>query len=83
MFHRVSAGNGGPYSINCVRSKTKNCVWAMQYSFQSADEEDPDLLPPSTAPLRLEESGRTKRTCGKTMDFMALHTGVASKKGKP
>ena len=56
---------------------------APNYVPEPADEEDPGLLPPSTAPPRLEESGRMKRTRGKTMDFVALHTGVASKKGKP
>ena len=44
--------------------------------------EDPSLLPPSTAPSRLGESGSTKRTRGRTMDFVALHTGAVSKKGK-
>jgi hypothetical protein len=39
-------------------------------------------VPPSTAPPRLEDSGSVKRTRGKTMDFVALHTGTASKKGK-
>jgi hypothetical protein len=47
------------------------------------DEEDPGLLPPSTAPPRLEESGSMKRTRGKAMDFVALHTGTTSKKGRP
>ena len=61
----------------------KTASRAANYMPESADEEDPCLLPPSTAPPRLEESGRTKRTRGKTMDFVALHTGVASKKGKP
>ena len=56
---------------------------AANHAPESADEEDPGLLPPSTAPLRLEESGGTKRTRGRTMDFVALYTGVASKKGKP
>ena len=50
---------------------------------ESTDEEDPGLLLPSTAPPRLEESGSTKRTRGRTLDFVALHTGAASKKGKP
>jgi hypothetical protein len=47
------------------------------------DEEDPGLAPPSTAPPRLEESGSTKRTRGRTLDFTAQHTGTVSKKGKP
>jgi hypothetical protein len=49
----------------------------------STNKEDLSLLLPSTAPLTLEESGSTKRTLGRTLDFMALHTGTASKKGKP
>jgi len=56
---------------------------AANHAPESTDEEDPGLLPPSTAPLRLEESGSTKRARGRTLDFMALHTGTASKKGKP
>ena len=56
---------------------------AANYAPESADEEDPGLLPPSTAPPRLEESSSMKRTRGRTMDFVALHTGTASKKGKP
>jgi len=34
-------------------------------------------------PPRLEESSSMKRTRGRTMDFVALHTGTARKKGKP
>jgi hypothetical protein len=56
---------------------------AANHGPEPADEEDPGLLPPSTAPPRLEESGSTKRTRGRTLDFVALHTGAASKKGKP
>jgi hypothetical protein len=56
---------------------------AAKHAPESVNEEDPDLLPPSTAPPRLEESGSTKRTRGRTLDFVALHTGTASKKGKP
>jgi len=56
---------------------------AANHASESVDEEDPGLLPPSTAPPRLEESGCMKRTRGRTMDFVALHTGTASKKGKP
>ena len=48
-----------------------------------ADEEDPGLLPPSIKALRLEESGSTKRTRGRTIDFIAICIGTASKKGKP
>jgi hypothetical protein len=55
---------------------------AANHAPESADKEDPGLLPPSTAPLRLEESGRTKRRRGRTMDLVALHTGTARKKGK-
>jgi len=49
---------------------------------ESVDEKDPGLLPPPTASPRPEESGSTKRTRGRTMDFGALHTGTTSKKGK-
>jgi hypothetical protein len=45
----------------------------------SASEEEVGL-PPSTAPPRLEDPTTTKRTRGKTLDFVALHTGTASKK---
>ena len=55
---------------------------AANHAPESADEEDPGLLPPSTAPPRLEESGSMKRTRGGTLDFLALHTGAARKKGK-
>jgi hypothetical protein len=55
---------------------------AANYAPESADEEDPGLLQPSTAPPRLEESGSTKRTHDGTLDFVALHTGAARKKGK-
>jgi hypothetical protein len=43
----------------------------------SAGEEEAGL-PPSTAPPRLEDP----RTRGKTLDFVALHTGAANKKTK-
>jgi hypothetical protein len=56
---------------------------ATNHAPESAGEEDPDLLLPSTAPPRLEESGSTKRTRGRILDFVALHTGTVSKKGKP
>lgn len=45
----------------------------------SASEEEAGL-PLSTAPLRLEDSTTAKRTRGKTLDFVALHTGAANKK---
>jgi hypothetical protein len=54
---------------------------AANHAAESADEEDPGLLPPSTAPPRLEESSSMKRTRGRTLEFVVLHT--ASKKGKP
>lgn len=38
---------------------------------ESTYEEDPDLFPPSTAPPRLEESGNTKVTRRRTLDFVA------------
>jgi hypothetical protein len=40
-------------------------------------------LPSSTAPPRLEDPSNMKRTRGKTLDFVALHTGGSSKKTKP
>jgi hypothetical protein len=40
-------------------------------------------LPSSTAPPRLEDPEKTKRTRGKTLDFVALHTGAPSKKTRP
>jgi hypothetical protein len=40
-------------------------------------------LPSSTAPPRLEDSSNMKRTRGKTLDFVALHTGAPSKKTRP
>ena len=46
------------------------------------DEEVDSGLPPSTAPPRLEDSGSVKRTRGRTLDFVALHTGAANKNGK-
>jgi hypothetical protein len=55
---------------------------AANHAPESVDEKDPGLLPPSTASPRPEESGSTKRTRGRTMDFVALHTGTTSKKGK-
>jgi hypothetical protein len=48
---------------------------------ESAGEEDLGL-PPSTAPPRLEDAV-TKRSRGKTLDYLALHTGKASKKTRP
>ena len=36
-------------------------------------------LPSSTAPPRLEVPSNMKRTRGKTLDFVALHTGAPSK----
>jgi hypothetical protein len=67
-----------------AKDKTEKAVnRAVNHPPKSADKEDPGLLPPSTAPSRLEESGSIKRTRGKTMDFVALHTGTASKKEKP
>ena len=35
---------------------------------------------PSTAPLKLEDPTTTKRIRGKTLDFVAIHAGAASKK---
>ena len=47
---------------------------AANHAPESADEEDPGLLPPSTAPRRLEESGRMKGTRGRTMGlFLGAH----------
>jgi hypothetical protein len=40
-------------------------------------------LPSSTAPPRLEDPSNMKRTRGKTLDFVALHTGAPSKKTRP
>jgi negative regulator of sigma E activity len=37
-------------------------------------------LPSSTAPPRLEDPQNVKRTRGRTLDFVALHTGAPSKK---
>ena len=48
---------------------------------KSAGEEDLGL-PPSTAPPRLEDAV-IKRSRGKTLDYLALHTGKASKKTRP
>jgi hypothetical protein len=48
---------------------------AVNHAPEFTGEEDPGLLPPSTMPPRLEESGSTKRTRGRTLDFMALHIG--------
>ena len=45
----------------------------------SADEEGVGLSPP-TAPPRLEGPATTKRTRGKTLDFVTLHAEIASKK---
>jgi hypothetical protein len=52
---------------------------ALTYLDDSPGEEEAGL-PPSTAPPRLEDPTSTKRTRGKTLDFVALHTGAASKK---
>jgi hypothetical protein len=46
------------------------------------DEEDGGLPPPSTASPRLEDTAVMKRTRGKTLDFVALQNGTATKKGK-
>jgi hypothetical protein len=46
------------------------------------DEEDAELPPPSTAPLRLEDTAVIKRTRGKTLNFVALQNGTATKKRK-
>jgi len=51
---------------------------AANHAPEPADEEDPDLLRPSTAPR-----GWRKRTRGRVQDFVSLHTGTVSKKGKP
>ena len=40
-------------------------------------------LPSSTAPPRLEDPSNMKRIRGKTLDFVALHTGAPSKKTRP
>jgi hypothetical protein len=56
---------------------------ASNHALKPVDEKDSGLLPPSTALLRLEESDSTKRTRGRTLDFVALHTDAVSKKGKP
>jgi hypothetical protein len=55
---------------------------AANHAPKPTNDEDPSSLPPSAASLRLEESGSTKRTRGRTLDFVALHMGTASKKGK-
>ena len=46
------------------------------------DEEDAGLPPPSTALPRLEDTAVMKRTRGKTLDFVALQNGTATKKRK-
>jgi len=61
--------------------KTTNRV--ANYAPKPINEEDPGLLLPSTVPPRLEESGSIKRTRRRILDFVALHTGAANKKGKP
>jgi hypothetical protein len=40
-------------------------------------------LPSSTAPPRLEDPSNMKRTRGKTLNFVALHTGAPTKKTRP
>jgi hypothetical protein len=67
--------DGTPFvEFLCVHHGTKARV-------ESAGEEDLGL-PPSTAPPRLEDAV-TKRSRGKTLDYLALHTGKASKKTRP
>ena len=67
-----------------AKEKAKKIInRAANHASKPTDEEDLSLLPPSTAPLRLEESNGVKRTRGRTLDFVALHTGTVSKKGKP
>jgi hypothetical protein len=46
------------------------------------DKVDSDLPPSTTTPRKLEDSDSIKRTCARILDFMLLHTGTASKKGK-
>ena len=46
------------------------------------DEEDAGLPPPFTALPRLEDTAVMKRTRGKTLDFVALQNGTATKKRK-
>jgi hypothetical protein len=46
------------------------------------DKGDAGLPPPSTTTLRLEDTTVMKRTRGKTLDFVALQNGTATKKGK-
>jgi hypothetical protein len=46
------------------------------------DEVDVGLPPPPTVPPRLEDTAVMKRTQGKTLDFVALQNGTATKKGE-
>ena len=52
-------------------------------SLEEEDEEvDTDLPPPTAPPQKLDDSGSTKRTRKRTLDFVLLHTSTASKKNK-
>jgi hypothetical protein len=67
-----------------AEEKTERAVnRAINHASGPTDEENSGLLTPFTMPLRLEESGSTKRTRGRIPDLMMLHMGTASKKGKP
>jgi hypothetical protein len=65
--------------------KAVSCAVQIKPTRPSLEEEGEEVdtdLPPSTAPPRLEGSGGMKRTRRRTLDFVLLHTGTASKKGK-
>ena len=45
-------------------------------------QEDPFVLPASTAPALLETNSRPKRARGRTLDYKAMHEGKQGKRSK-
>jgi hypothetical protein len=69
---------GIPYRIYLPR------VVLIDLIYVSHSESEVDIsLPSSIAPLRLEDPNNMKRTKGKTLDFVTLHTGAPNKKTRP
>jgi len=64
-----------------VESRDEPAPERFDLTHLESPEEDVGL-PPSTAPPRLEDAN-TKRRRGKTLNYLALHTGKASKKTRP
>jgi hypothetical protein len=55
------------------------CPAHIRPSLSAGQEEDPFILPASTAPALLQTNSRPKRARGPTLDYKAMHEGKQDK----